>query len=368
MKYRSFALFASMALSVAACDVQSVVDDLNDQAVQAAFDTVEASAEASGGAAELVSAGQETTLTVNNPNSPINGATVVVPAGALGSDVDKAVVAVLGYTTPVSPEDPVFNGPAALVQLKKLPGLEDIVPLAPLVVGLPYAADNSYPVDQLTMGMLDTTNGGAADVEGSKGDEAKKQVVGDVTDLTKPLLAVWGVQYDGGAAYPGTFIYKVTKGDGTTCKGLFRGDGIISSGIRMAAGGAGWEYNAVLGNAAQATLFKAGTADMATPETAPVTLALDAAGTSVTCLGGTYAADGATVTALEVVYSNWEEPAALPSAQTCTLWGGPYCYTHNGDVDLVATLDYVTAAGDHVQAAADVRARGVLWLNTDDGK
>lgn len=356
------------ALSLAACDIDSVVDDINDQAVQAAFDTVKGTAEASGGAAELVTPGQATTLTVNNPDSPINGATVVVPAGAVGSDVEKAVVAVLGYTTPASPEDPVFNGPAAIVQLKKLPGLEDITPAVALTVGLPYAADNSYAVDQLTLGVLDASVGSATDVAGSTGDEAKKQVSGDVTDLSKPLLAIWNVQYDGGPAYPGTFIFKVTKADGSVCKGLYRGDSVISSGIRMAAGGAGWEYSAILGNASQATLFKAAADDLATPEAAPVTLSLDASGTSMSCLGTTYAADGGTVTALEAVYSNWVESSALPSAQSCTLWGGPFCYSHSGDVDLVATLDYMTAAGDHVQAASDVRAFGVVWLNTDDGK
>lgn len=355
-------------LSLAACDIEGVVDDINEQAIQAGFDTVKTAAEQNGGAAEMVTPGQATTLTVNNPDSPINGATVVVPAGAVGSDVEKAVVAVLGYTTPGSPEDPIFTGPSAIVQLKKLPGLEDITPAVALTVSLPYAADNSYPVAQLTMGALDTAVAGAADVAGSKGDEAKKQVVGDVTDLTKPLLAIWNVQYDGGPAYPGTFIFKVTKADGSVCKGLYRGESVISSGIRMAAGGAGWEYTAILGNASQATLFKAGTADLATPEAAPVTLTLDASGTSLACLGTTYAADGGTVTTLEAVYSNWVELAPLPSAQTCTLWGGPHCYTHSGDVDLVATLDYMTAAGDHVQAASDVRAMGVVWLNTDDGK
>lgn len=371
MKYRLLfgpAVAASL-LFATGCNVDSVVEDINDAGVQAAFDGIKQNAEQGGGGAELVQNGAAVTLTINNPASPINGAVVVVPAGAVPADVENAVVAIQGGGVNADiAEFPVAAGPSALVLLRKLPSLEDITPAKPLTLSLPYyAAAGTFPVAETFLGVIDTSAAAAvpmAKVEGSAADEAKKLVTGNVTDLKLPFLGIWQVTFAGGAAKPNTLIYSVTKADGTTCAGYKAAPEVPSPGLNAAY--PNLLLSVYMGNVNPVQLAATTAWPQAVP-VSPVTFTLDTTTTTFTCNAEVFALDGATtITKREAVFQNYQDTLAYPSAETCNMWGSKYCYYHHGTVEFSFELDYVTAAGDHVLASGQQNLGDMGWKNIDE--
>jgi hypothetical protein len=353
---------------LAGCNVESVVDDINDAAVQTAFDGVKQTAEQAGGGAELVQNGAAVTLTINNPASPINGAVVVVPAGAVPADVANAVVAIQGAQVngDIS-EFPVVAGPGAMVVLRKLPGLEDITPAKPLALSLPYyAKPGTYPAAETFLGTLDTSAAAAvpmAKIVGSAADEAKALVTGNVLDLKLPFLGIWEVTFAGGAAKANTLAYSVTKADGTTCAGFKSAPEVLSPQLGLVY--PNLQLDLSVGNI-NPTLAQATTAWPQAVPVAETTFTLDATTTTFTCNAEVYALAGATtVTKNQVVFANYHDTQAIPTSQVCNLWNSQYCFTHHGSVEFSMELDYVTAAGDHVLVSAQEDLGDLLWVNID---
>lgn len=353
LKLKTFAAAILAAGALSACSVESIVDDINNAAIDSAFDIIKQSVEAQGGAAARVKPGQEVILEVTNTASPIAGATVKVPANALPSDVEIAAVSI--YHLPVidgANEDVVVHGNGALIAVTKLPGLEEVVLAAPVTISLPITTTSTKPIEQIVLGSSDIGAGGIVAVEGSKGDAAKKQAVGDATNLKNAFAASWKVDYTGGAADADTLIYKVTKADASVCVGarsLAEGANLVAS-----ISNTGFDYqftlavgltNPVAYTHTQATNYAA--LPTATSATIPVVNTF-----AITCGGSAYAADG-TITKGDLSVTNW-----LQSSESATVGGT----THIGSATIVGEVDYTTTAGDHVQAAFSGSKTDFNWF------
>lgn len=353
LNLKSFAAVILAVGALSACSVESLVDDLNDAAIDSAFDVINQNAEALGGKAVKVKRGQEVTLEVVNPASPINGATVKIPAGAIPADYDLAALSI--QNAPVidgANEDVVLNGPGALVTLVSLPGLEAITPAVALTIALPITSTSTKPVEQIVLGSYDTSALALAAVDGSKGDDAKKQAVGDTTVLTYPFAASWKVDYTGGAAEENSLIYKVTKADSSVCVG-YRAltDTNVQSGISD-ADMAGYQFTLALGLTNPVAFTQTQLGSYGTPPTSTsVNFVVDNT-FQITCGGTAFVKDGA-VTKDDLSFSNFVESSAT------TVAGGT---NHVGSVKLMGEFDYMTAGGDHVQLSFDATKSDFNWF------
>ena len=111
IRYARF-VSATSLLVMLGCGADKVVDDAKDAAVKAAFESIKNAAEANGGTAAIVDG--ETTIEVTDPASPIAGAKVFVPAGAIPAGVDNAAISMQGGTLPEEQADDVKTaGPGA---------------------------------------------------------------------------------------------------------------------------------------------------------------------------------------------------------------------------------------------------------------
>jgi hypothetical protein len=339
-------LFAGAAilgtLSLAACDVEGAITDLQNDLVDAAFQTIRDDAQANGGDALMLHAGTAATLTVKNPASPINGATITVPADALPADA--ANVAITIQTPPaglpsLSPDDLKINGPLAAVVLVALPDGAEVKLVKPINIALPYAAGDTYPADKLVLGNVPKTasDGIPTKVEGSSSDAAKKQVKGDVLEPNL-LMALYPVTWDGvAAASANTLVYKVLAADGTTevCVGLIDllAQKVVSQSRESSAAG-DLVTLGFAGVGSTLSLVNNTNVDavVAPPTTNTVDVVAAASELTFTCKGVTYA--GTQNLAATFSFTNFVGDAV----------NNP----HVGTIDLTAAIDVKTQTGERV--------------------
>ena len=339
---------------ISACNINSVVDDINQATVDAAFDTIKLEAESKGGAAGKVTRGKEVTIEVTSPESLIFGATVKVPADALPADVDLATVSI--FYAPLLEANPGalgIQGNGAKVTLTKLPGGEEVLPVGALTISLPVTKDSTKPIEKIVLATVHADTGALVAVEGGASDAAKKHAVGVTKGLSMPFVAGWLIEYDGGAADPDTFIYKVTTAGATTCLGRGRiNHNAMLAGITESSGYYKFDLSFIGGGG---SIAQSGVS--LTPFGLPATAAAGTVSVPpdntfvVQCLAGSYAYpmfhDIFTLT-----LSKWVESSQTPAAAAGTV--------HNGSVMVTGEFDF-TSSGARVQGAFNVVKPGFNW-------
>lgn len=340
------------AFSLGACNVESVVDDINQAAVDSAFDALKQDAEAQGGAAAKVKRGHAVEIEVTNPESLIAGATVKVPADALPPDVDLASVSI--FYAPVieaAPGTLGVQGNGAKVTLVKLPGGEPVLPLTALTIALPVTKDSTKPIGEIVLAAVHTDTGSLVAVEGATSDAAKKQAVGVTKGLSTPLVAAWKISYEGGPADPGTFIFKVTTGSDTACLGYGRIANAVVSGITESSGYYKFDLNlsmagsSVVQSAVSLTPFGLpGDAQTGTVSVPPDNTFV------FQCASGTYIYEFSH-DVFKLGLGEWVE-----SSQAANATGTD----HTGTVRLTGEFDY-TSGGSRVQGAFNAVKTGFNW-------
>jgi hypothetical protein len=353
-------LFTVGAVVLGACNVQGALDDLKDQAIDKAFKAVSDNAKAHGGNAILVRPGKEYILTVNDPASKINGATIKVPADALPADTEQAALAIqVAPVAAVSTEGLKVAGPSAAVILTKLPDGEMVTPLKGLSFGLPYAADTSYDTKKLVLSVLGTDTKVTIPV-GSKSDETKKQVLADSVTFNV-ITAVLQVDYAGGDAPANSFVYKITNADGSkSCSGWNEAAAASFTGDKkFYYGGTTWAYLINLLGQGSVNIVAGAPGALDVPSTG-TSVDLGTATLTITCValdGTSLGGDQATPGTESLMLSNWTEG----SAGTADMCNGSACTPHTGSVDAVGHFDFTTSNGDIVKAALNVTIADFVW-------
>lgn len=349
MNFKLIAAAFTTVAALTACNIQSSLDDLNQEVIDAAFDTIKQEAETQGGAAAKVERGKEVTIEVTNPESLIFGATVKVPADALPADVDLATVSIFYF--PVmepAPSALAAHGNGAKVTLTKLPSGEDVLPVAALTISLPVTKDSTKPIGDIVLGTVRTDDGTLVAVENGRSDAAKKHAVGDTKGFTTPFIAAWKIAYEGGAADENSLIVKVTAaGDECIAFGKLNPDLVVAS-ITDSSGWYKWELGV---NAGGAFLSQNTVKDTAigSPDAGA---SLPSDGFTVQCGQNQYIAT--TFDKFTLGLSDWSETSQVPGSS-----GGT---THLGSVKLSGEFDYTTVEGARVQGAVNVTKTGFNWF------
>lgn len=363
-KLNFFAAAVLAAGAISACNIESVVDDLENSAIDAAFKTIQDAARSKGGDAVLVRPGADYTIEINNPESAINGAKVVIPAAAIPTDVEQAAVAIYGVDAGgaiKSTDSHKLQGPAASIGFTKLPGAEEVTPLADLQITLPYTEAATAPAEQI---VLINVNGDGSLAEFTGSSATGGKVTGGSKKYNM-FSAFWAVDYDGTSEAPeGTLIYKITSADGSkSCAGLVDDAGSKFSEAVYGYGGTdGFRFRMIVGTAL--TIDTVGDSAI-TPLAMPTTIvnvplngpygswALNCASLDGTVLGGTVT----TANALSLSVANFVK-ASDGTSETC---GVNACTPHTGTLEIDAMLDFVASDGSTVKASLNATAANFTW-------
>lgn len=364
LKLKTFAAAILAAGALSACDIEGAIDDLEKQAIDAAFQTIQDAARQKGGDAVLVRPGAEYVIEINNPQSPINGAKVVIPAAAIPTDVEQAAVAIYGIDNGgavKSTDSHKLVGPVASIGFTKLPGAEEVEPLANLNITLPYTESATAPAEQI---VLINVNGDASLLE----FEGSAATGGKATGGSKKYNlfgAFWEVDYDGTSDAPeGSLIYKVTSSDGSkSCAGLIENvnERITEKSYRYQ--GAGYSFLIAVSPTLTIDTTSDATAVPYSPPTAvpaPISHAgpygswlFSCAGLDGTALGGNVQ----TLTLGSLNFSNWVE-ASAGTSETC---GANACTPRTGSVDFDFALDAALSDGSTVKAKMNTTINDFVW-------
>lgn len=333
-------LIVAGAFALAACNVDNVVNNLKQQAIDAAFQTIVQNAKDNGGDAVMLHAGTAGKLVVTNTASPLYGAEIDVPADALPADASNVALAI--QTPPagtpglgLDPDNLKNAGPVSLVVLMQLPEVTEVKLVKPITITLPYAKDVSYPAAKLQLSNFPKHDATTPKVvDGSKSDTAKKTVTGASME-PNILRAVWPVDFAlGDAVAANSFIYKVTGSDNSVkCAGevtdvttkFTMKTRDTTSGLAVALAGVGSLFS----------LASTGATGVVAPPVATATVVVtpDVATLSLQCLGGTFAA--ANVVKSDMTFTNFVSADATAHPAV-------------GAVDVSGQLDFTTATGEHV--------------------
>lgn len=338
-----------------ACNIESTLDDLEKSAIDAAFKSIQDAARQKGGDAVLVRPGAEYVIEINNPQSPINGAKVVIPAAAIPADVEQAAVAIYGIdgSGPFTSSDShKLMGPVASIGFTKLPGAEEVTPLADLKITLPYTEAATAPAEQM---VLLNFNGDGSLAEFSDSSAAGGKVTGG-SKKYNTFGSFWAVDYDGATPAPeDSLIYKVTSSDGNkSCAGLVENVAARIPEKGFTYNGTDFTFVLVVTPALSISSDN-GSAPRPVSNTLNMLAApYDAITLSCTTLDGTVLG-GAVQAAgtMEATVGGWVETAA---PQTI---GANFRYT--GTLNIDAVLDFTAADGSTVKARLNTTLTDFLW-------
>lgn len=214
-------LLITALATMSACS--GIIDDLKTAAQDAAFNAVLDEAKKNGGTAIRVKGGQAATIEITDAASPIKGAAVEIPAGAIPATMKLGVLAVQGSKDFTFPElttvgtgavAPSFVGPAVLVVLKAIEGEFDDKLLKVAVVRLPYGASVSAEVkDRLYANHI--LENPLTELENSKDEAAKTRVSGETLTFSPFAAALRGIP--GLIPVANSLTVKVTKAGVEVC-------------------------------------------------------------------------------------------------------------------------------------------------------
>lgn len=356
MRFKLFTAAVMAAGTLTACSIESTLDDLEKSAIDAAFKTIQDAARQKGGDAVLVRPGAEYVIEINNPQSPINGAKVVIPAAAIPADVEQAAVAIYGIENGgavKSTDAHKLVGPVASIGFNKLPGAEEVEPLANLNITLPYTEAATAPAEQI---VLINVNGDASllEFEGSAATGGKATGGSKKFNLFAPF---WAVDYDGATPAPeDSLIYKVTSSDGSkSCAGLVEN---VSSRITekgFTHNGTDFTFLVVV---SPTLTLSSHTGSAPRPESNTLNMLAVPYGSnllSCTTLDGTVLGGSVqTAGTVEATVGGWVETAPVT-----TTGAGNFLYTGTLDVD--AVLDFTASDGSTVKARLNTTLTDFLW-------
>jgi hypothetical protein len=353
-------LLAVMFVTAAGCDVEGALNDLADDAKKAAIETafavIQETAEANGGTAAMVNG--ETTIEVTKADSPILGAKVVVPAGAIPAGIEYAAVAIEGGTLPdVQADDVKTAGPGAVVILRNLDTGEDITPAAKLKITLPFKADTKYPKAKLNLGIQGEGIFGA--LEGSKTDDGADTVTGE-SDKTGLFAAIWPVSYEGGPAAANTLVFTVFKDGKQLCAGYFEDAAaqLLAAGMDYMTTGSQYVFATGFQSNASTSRVSASFSTFTPPD--PESLSLpyivaDPLGSVVCPDASEHSAVGA---AENLSLLAWTTTTA---AATATCAATDDCFVTVGTAHVTLEMDFTANSGAQVKIAFDVTIPDFQW-------
>lgn len=219
MKFSRLFVPVAVALSLGACSLESVLDDLAADIQAAKLQQVIDDAKANGGDAVVFKAADGADLSI--AEGPIAGARVVIPPNALPAGVAEAVLAIshnAGYAVPGTEQ--VGAGPAVQVTLQSVPSLEPIAELiTDATVTVPYGDAVSTETDEANVALGHDVGGTLHVVDGDTDVEAG--TTSGPTKTFSPFLAVLPAPaVDETPVEPVyVFTFAVTDAAGTVCEG-----------------------------------------------------------------------------------------------------------------------------------------------------
>ncbi len=352
MRTLRFLTATAIITSLTACDVDAELEnlgnDLENTLIESAFDALRQTAEDNGGAAVLLAPGQEYELAVTDAESPLFGARVIIPTGALPADIERAAATIQTAGEPGATATDAVKaaGPFATIAIVGLPSLQAIDLQTDISITLPYAKDTAYPLNEFALGRF--SSDGISAIDGSSVDQGTQTVAGETKDLDAAFAAAWRVDYKGGAVDPGAFAYKVTHDEDVLCVG--RQDGFSAEGSTfIVAGGFGFSFS---GGTGTTMLVESGQLLFDASATFPQPL--PAGKFTVVCDGNTYTHDS--VSGLNVV--SWTESS---SAGANCFGADDDCTEATGTVVVQGHVQYPGLNGETIKAGINVTIENFLW-------
>lgn len=215
-------LLFAVVLMTSACG--NLVNQIVDEAKNAAFDEVLQEAQREGGAAVRIQAGKPARLEVLDASSPIRGTFVDIPGGAIPDGVKDGALLVKHMKDFRLPQFSVVGfggeptrsaGPTVMIDLRIFEG-PDVQQLSqPAIVGLPFANDVSASV-QSRLAILHAPINKPFEILRAGKVDPSARIVTSTTISFSPFVAV--VQGQAGlVTVPNQLSVKVVK-SGTTCE------------------------------------------------------------------------------------------------------------------------------------------------------